>query len=107
MTAKQKHNYSGSGRRVRPTSPKLTPAQIDVLQELSDDSNCRLAVHGSTVYWLDISDHTRWPFPACRFATFQALLKREYIVSDGADGDFEMYAIVDFGRAALVSAGGF
>jgi hypothetical protein len=100
------NNYLNPGRRVRPTSPKLSSAQRDVLQELSDDSASNLGVSGSTIRWIDYSDKYRWPYAACRISTFRSLLKRKYIEECGTDGDFTLYRITDTGRAALVAAGG-
>lgn len=100
------NNYLNAGRRVRPTSPKLSAAQIEVLQELSDDSTCHLGVSGSTICWIDVTDKYRWPVAACRRNTFQSLLKHGYIEQSGRDGDFDLYAIADTGRAVLVANGG-
>src|SRR5690348_16604497 len=104
-------NYLNPARRVRPTPPpKLTDLQKEVLQELSDVRDFRLAVNGSDVRMLDIKDGYLFGEQVCPVTTVHSLEKKGCVIKGSLykahNRQWQMYEIVDMGRAILVANGG-
>lgn len=102
MTPKQKHNYEGSGRRVRPTTAKLSKAQRETLEVLARPNNPN-GKHSPTLncsffFWGDGQPISGVCAP--RKGTFDALLVRG-LVELRYEGFWHTYTITETGRAAL------
>lgn len=111
MTAKQKYNYSGSGRRVRPTTIKLSNTKQKLLEALHSNKGLFIKRGTDLNYslWEDGKYGLRLVASRIDRRTVNSLIKsgllaqREELYMEPGRPKFD---ISDTGRAALAANGG-